>query len=108
MPAGGGGAVNLDQLCDDAMLRLQEFINRSAGQHLRAHRLMFAERRRVRAGIDTPKPFEPMRSVLPIDFADEEPEEPTPTAFALVLWICCCIAVLALVSFIAGLSAGFN
>lgn len=45
---------------------------------------------------------------LPIQYADEEPEEPTPTAFAVVLWICCCIAVLALVSFIAGLSAGFN
>lgn len=42
---------------------------------------------------------------LPIQYADEEP---TPTAFALVLWICCCIAVLARVSFIAGLSAGFN
>lgn len=39
---------------------------------------------------------------LPIQFADDEPEEPTPTAFAVVLWICCCIAVLALVSFIAG------
>ena len=36
---------------------------------------------------------------LPIQFADEEP---TPTAFALVLWVTCCIAVLALVSFIAG------
>lgn len=44
---------------------------------------------------------------LPIQYAGEEPE-PTPTAFAVVLWICCCIAVLALVSFIAGLSAGFN
>lgn len=42
---------------------------------------------------------------LPIQYADEEP---TPTAFAVVLWICCCIAVLALVSFIASLSAGFN
>lgn len=31
---------------------------------------------------------------LPIQYADEEP---TPTAFAVVLWICCCIAVLALV-----------
>lgn len=35
-------------------------------------------------------------------------EEPTSTAFSLVLWICCCIAVLGLVSFIAGLCAGFN
>lgn len=42
---------------------------------------------------------------LPIQYADEEP---TPTAFAVVLWVTCCIAVLALVSFIAGLSAGFN
>lgn len=41
----------------------------------------------------------PQACELPIQFADEEP---TPTAFALVLWICCCIAVLALVSFITG------
>jgi len=49
----GAGAVNLDQLCTDAMDRLREFINRSAGQHLRAHRFTFAQRRRVRAGSDT-------------------------------------------------------
>lgn len=41
----------------------------------------------------------PQACELPIQFAGEEP---TPTAFAVVLWICCCIAVLALVSFIAG------
>lgn len=35
---------------------------------------------------------------LPIQYADEEP---TPIAFAVVLWVTCCIAVLALVSFIA-------
>lgn len=97
--------MNLDQLCDDAMERLQEFINRSAGQHLRANRLMFAERRRVRAGIEAPKRLEPMRPILPIQYAGDEPdqpEEPIPTSFAVVLWVTCCIAVLALVSSIAG------
>lgn len=43
---------------------------------------------------------------LPIQFAEDD--EPMPTSFALVLWVCVCIVVLALISFLAGLSAGYN
>ena len=46
----------------------------------------------------------PQACEMPIQFAGEEPE-PIPTAFAVVLWVICCVTLLALVSFIAGLTA---
>lgn len=47
----------------------------------------------------------PQACELPVQYADDEP---MPTSFALVLWVCVCIVILALISFLAGLSAGYN
>jgi hypothetical protein len=47
----------------------------------------------------------PQACELPIQHAEDEP---LPSSFAFVIWMVVCIVILALVSFIAGLAAGYN
>lgn len=43
-------SLDLDQLCTDAMRRIQKHINAAAGQHLRAIRKDFARAQAVQQG----------------------------------------------------------